>query len=99
MGTQGESGEHETDSLVMGSESDGDVHCHNERRNDGTEKMNDGDSMRNAGRESLSDATDDDRSRHAADHSESKKDNSHGKGNEICRMLCDEKNDYLNKTF
>ena len=49
------------------------------------------DNMRNAGRESSSDTTDDDRSRHAAHHSESEKDNSQGKGSEIYR-LCDEMN-------
>ena len=42
--------------------------------------------------------TDDDGSQHAADHSESEKDNSQGKGNGICR-LCDEKNSHMKKTY
>ena len=92
MGTEEESGEHESDNLAMGSGSDGDIHGHNERRNIGTEKRNDDDNMKNGGRESLSNMSDDDRSRHrAADYRESEKDNSQEKGNGTCRLY-DEKN-------
>ena len=48
---------------MTGSESEGDVHGRNERRNDGSEKEND-DNMRNAERENTSDTTDDDHVRH-----------------------------------
>ena len=44
---------------------------------------------------------DDDHSPHVADHaidSESGNENSQGKGNEICGILCDEKNNYWNQT-
>ena len=71
---------------MTGSESDGDVHGRNERRNDGCEKENDDDNMRNAERENTSDTTDDDRSRQAADHSESEKEDSQGKGNGTCKL-------------
>ena len=64
MGTEEESGEYETDSPVMGSECDGDVHGNNEKRDDGTEKKKNDDSTRNSGRESSIDMTDDDRSHH-----------------------------------
>ena len=80
METEEESGKHETDILVTGSESDCNVRGRNERRNDGCEKENDDDNMRNAERENTSDTTDDDRSRQAADHSESEKEDSQGRG-------------------
>ena len=86
MGTEGESGEHETDILVTGSESDCDVRGHNERRNDGTEKKKNDGSTRKSGRES---SIDDDRSRHVG-YSVSGND-SEVKGNETCK-LCDGKN-------
>ena len=99
METEGESDEHETDSLVMGSEGDGDVHGRNGGRNDGSEKRNDVDNMRNDGRESLSDMSDDDRSRHrAADYRESKKDNSQGKGNGTCRLYVEKDSGHMKKT-
>ena len=87
MGTEGESGEYETDiSLVMGSGSDGDVHGRHEKRDDGTEKKKNDGSTRNSGRES---SIDDDRS-HDVGYSVSGND-SEVKGNETCK-LCDGKN-------
>ena len=41
MGSEEENSEHESDSLVTGSESAGDVHGHYEKRDAGTEKKND----------------------------------------------------------